>query len=142
MSSWEVNRTEFDRAVFDRTHGHVTRYFERKGPSVEAAARNNLRQSPLVDPDRRTGELSRSIGWEITGSIAERGMRVFADADHAVFVHEGTPPHDIFVASAPNLVFWWVKEATLFVGKHVNHPGPEANPFLADAVDQVFGADL
>lgn len=47
------------------------------------------------------------------------------------------PEHQTYPINArfaPNLVFFWQKANTLFVGKHVDHPGVAARPYLAPAV--------
>ena len=53
-------------------------------------------------------------------------------------LHEPGNPHtiDIDAKDAPALVFWWEKKQTLFVGQHVNHPGVEAVPYLAPALNK------
>lgn len=48
---------------------------------------------------------------------------------YAVFVHEGTHPHDIVPKSAPFLVFMG-RDGTLVFTKLVHHPGNKPNRFL------------
>ena len=143
MVGYTVDRHAFDRAVFDRTGGHVTRYFERKGPKVAQLARQKASvYSPLVDPSRHTGALANSIDWEITGGITDRGLSVYADSPYAEGVHEGWGARIITVVSAEHLRFWWEREGVPFKGKMVSHPGGSANPFLRDALNETFARDL
>ncbi len=51
----------------------------------------------------------------------------------AMAFEHGSQPHPIDAKNAPNLVFFWEREDVLFVGKHVNHPGFQAKPFLEPA---------
>ncbi len=75
----------------------------------------------------RTGILEQSIGWRFAGNGA---AEVYANAEYAGFVEQGTQPHVIEpkpgrkalkIPSSGNGFF--------FAGK-VNHPGSKAHPFF------------
>lgn len=138
-----IDRHAIDRAVFNRTDGHVTRYFERKGRAIiTAAQRNALNYSPLVDPARHTGGLARSIRAELRGGVRDLELAVIADAEYAMGVHEGWTGWTYGVVDAPFLRFFWMRTGKPFKGKQVNHPGGGGNPFLADALHEAFAGDL
>lgn len=143
MAEVFIDRHAIDRAVFNRTGGHVTRYFERKGRAVSTAAkRNAMRYSDSIDPSRYTGDLAESIEWELNGGVEDLELRVFSDLHYAGGVHEGWAGFTYGVVDADNLRFWWQRKGVAFKGKSVSHPGGRANPFLKDALDAVFAGDL
>ena len=64
--------------------------------------------------------------------------RVVAIPKHALWVHEGTPPHAITAKPGGLLVFDWPKAGGTVYLKRVKHPGMMANPFLARALSGVM----
>ena len=82
----------------------------------------------------KTGELRGSIGYRISGPPLS--VEVYADAPHALAVHEGTAPHVITPNTARILAFPVKGGGKVFTSR-VNHPGTKANPFLLDAVESV-----
>ena len=63
-----------------------------------------------------------------------RGI-VGVNAKYALYVHEGTRPHDIFPVRKRALAN--VRKGQFF-GRHVKHPGTKANPFMKRSVDQAM----
>lgn len=66
-------------------------------------------------------------------------ITIFVDtgvAPQALAFERGAKPHPIDARNAPNLVFWWEKKDTLFIGPHVNHPGIKKRPYLQPAKDK------
>lgn len=87
-----------------------------------------------------TGELAASI--RVGGpEIGRKGPEatVGAGTDHAMFVHEGTPPHIIKARPGGKMIFFWRKVGRVVFADRVNHPGTPASPFLANALRAVFG---
>ena len=70
-----------------------------------------------------------SVGW-----VAHVGSYL----SYAASVEEGAAPH-IIVPRNPegNLVFWWTKRSTLFVGPIVHHPGQKGKSYLRRALRTV-----
>lgn len=75
-----------------------------------------------------TGELKRSIKASVT---ADGGVELRADAPHSIMVHEGTNPHTI--TGNPTLRFHNGE-----FRNQARHPGTRANPFLMDALEEVY----
>ena len=78
-----------------------------------------------------TGALRQSIQsrFEPLRGIVE------AMAKYAIYVHEGTRPHDIFPKNKMALAN--VRKGQFF-GKHVKHPGTRPNPFMRKSVDEAM----
>ena len=78
-----------------------------------------------------TGALRQSIQsrFEPLKGIVE------AMAKYAIYVHEGTRPHDIFPKN--KLALANVRKGQFF-GKHVRHPGTSPNPFMKKSVDEAM----
>lgn len=87
-----------------------------------------------------TGELALDIRPE-RATVGRSGpeSRVISATEHAVFVHEGTPPHVIRPRRAKKLVFFWRKAGRVVYAKSVRHPGTQGNPYLVKALRQLFG---
>lgn len=104
----------------------AVRAMARLGRRIEA----NAKQRAPVD----TGNLRRSIGHELSVQGTRIVLEVFATANYAKFVHDGTEPHLIRPRRAKALAF----EAggrTVFAAWAM-HPGTKPRPFLQDAVDE------
>lgn len=78
-----------------------------------------------------TGALRQSIQsrFEPLRGIVE------AMAKYAIYVHEGTRPHDIFPVRKRGLAN--VRKGQFF-GTHVKHPGTKPNPFMRKSVDEAM----
>lgn len=81
-----------------------------------------------------TGKLKSSISWTLFDVGTTVTGRSGSDLEHAIWVHEGTQPHQIRAARAANLNFFWRKAGRRFIGPKVNHPGQQPQPFLTDAL--------
>lgn len=87
-----------------------------------------------------TGETALNI--KVDGpTIGRTGpeARVVSSTDHAVFVHEGTPPHEIKARPRGKMIFFWRKTGRVVFKDKVFHPGTRANPFLVKALRAVLG---
>jgi len=78
-----------------------------------------------------TGALKQSIQsrFEPLRGIVE------AMAKYAIYVHEGTRPHDIFPVNKRGLAN--VRKGQFF-GRHVKHPGTRPNPFMRKSVEEAM----
>jgi hypothetical protein len=79
----------------------------------------------------KTGHLAQSIVKEIDedGNATLRAL-----ASYAVYVENGTAPHEIRPANASVLAFQAMGGKMVFT-KLVRHPGTRPNPFMQHAVD-------
>lgn len=73
----------------------------------------------------RTGQLEQSIGWAPSGTGAE----VYANAEHARYVEEGTKPHAI-EPKARKALKVMMPGGGYILRKMVDHPGSKPYPFL------------
>jgi hypothetical protein len=95
-----------------------------------------VREQKLEVP-RKTGNLGRTIR---IGRVTDREAETLATASYALYVHEGTKPHDIRPRKAKVLAFPAAGSGTLsgrvkkggrvIFAKRVRHPGTKANPFM------------
>jgi hypothetical protein len=88
----------------------------------------------------RTGNLRSSQAPPV---LTNPGTRIIAviqnNAAYAIYVHEGTRPHEIRPNQRKVLTGWQFEGAPVFA-KRVHHPGTKARPFLRMAVVEVFAA--
>jgi hypothetical protein len=117
--------------------GDLGIWMQGKVEQVEQVARANC--------PRNTGALAGSIeGRVVAGVNAGRGGattvamgRVTAgdeSAPYAVYVHEGTRPHEITPRQSPVLAFPSRSSGMTVFTTRVNHPGTRADPFLWNAL--------
>jgi hypothetical protein len=94
-----------------------------------------------ADVPVRTGALGRSIGEDaqhfsgplhISGGVHAGG----AQADYALYVHEGTRRHVIRPRNPGGVLAFPSGGRTVFA-RSVNHPGTRARPFLRNAAERV-----
>ncbi len=78
-----------------------------------------------------TGRLKESHHVE---KMSEAEYLVAARTPYAVYVHEGTNPHDIFPVNAQALRF--EVDGQVIFAQHVRHPGTEANPWMDRASER------
>lgn len=106
----------------------VWRWARQRAVRVERLAKANVHS--------RTGELARSIHVDYEVAPPKQTvMNVYADAEHGLYVHEGThgpiyPTLGKYLKLPP-----WGAYGTVWA-KSVR--GQRANPFLADALDVVI----
>lgn len=93
----------------------------------------------------RTGDLWESIGHSVTPTHGGVVGNVRATADHALYYHEGTPPHMIPLApkGPKRWLRWsasgWDSDSGPWVWKkQVLHPGNRAHPFIREAMEEVL----
>lgn len=107
--------------------GPVNRYLMGRAEIVKRAA--------VMQCNKRTGKLSKSIVKRSEYVGTELGIRIKAAQPYSVYVHEGTKPHVIKAKNKPYLVFFWANGPTgahVYRMKQVNHPGYAGNRFLTD----------
>ena len=112
-------------------NGLVMKHLMNRATVVQLAARTQARGS-----GKGTGRLASSIvkrpGHEGVNPMVMVGAW---NCPYAVFVHEGTQPHDIYPKTKKALSFFWPNNpngAGQAVFAHVHHPGTAPNAFLAD----------
>lgn len=108
------------RLLLEGPNGGVAKDLARRAIRVESRAKS------LCPVD--TGRLRSSITWRIVYSGGKLDALVGTNVEYAVFVHEGTRPHEIH----GNPWLYW-KGADHPV-KMVNHPGTKARKFLVNAL--------
>lgn len=102
---------------------------------------------PLGRPRPFLRRLKDSISSGIEGFGRELVGRVTAATPYAMFVHEGTRPHQIPTGGSEEmkargypLRFYWPKKGRVVRFMSVQHPGTTAQPFLRDAMVHVISA--
>lgn len=125
--------------AFESPTGMTGRWTGKKAHEVQAHA---IVFAPKPGQSRgyATGETATTV--RVKGPALGRSgpeATVVSDTDHAVFVHEGTPPHVIRARPGGKMVFFWRKAGRVVFADRVNHPGTGANPFLVRALRAVFG---
>lgn len=97
--------------------------------SIRQIQRNAMREAP-VNKQSGGGNLRQSIKARMTGVLSGE---VEVGAKYAVFVHEGTRPHQIVVKNKRVLAN---RRTGQIFGRKVMHRGTKANPFLDRAVQE------
>ena len=72
----------------------------------------------------QSGELQQSTGWRPDGA----GAVVYAEAEHAEYIEDGTKPHVIKPAHRKTLRF--SGDGAYVFARVVQHPGTEPRPFF------------
>ena len=96
----------------------------------EAATKGYAWMYPITPV--KTGELRASLFSRQTSPYQ---MEIGATAPHAIFVHQGTRPHEILPVRAKALRFM-IGNRVVFA-KRVWHPGTRAQPFVKKTVDRL-----
>lgn len=117
--------------------GPVGRHLFERGTLVQARAKQ------ILEPHRKTGCLEGSIVKRPEMLAGELAIRIQSDTtscsvtrtSYSLFVHEGTPPHDIYAKPGGVLAFQ-VGGETIFASQ-VHHPGTKPVPFLRDALEVI-----
>ncbi len=125
--------------AFRAPTGMVGSWTHKQAEAVAAHARL-LAPKPGQGKGYATGETALSI--RVRGPIVGRSgpeATVLSDTDHAVYVHEGTHPHEIKARPRGKMIFFWRKAGQVVFKDKVFHPGTRANPFLVKALRAVFG---
>lgn len=100
--------------------GGVARDLGRRAIRVESRAK------ALCPVD--TGRLRSSITWKLGSDFVGLYALVGTNVEYAVYVHEGTRPHDI---TGNPWLFWKGADHPVHV---VHHPGTKPHRFLVDAL--------
>lgn len=125
--------------AFRSPNGMTGQWTRQQAEKVAAHARL-VAPKPGTGQGYATGETAANI--RVRGPVIGRSgpeAEVASVTDHAVFLHEGTPPHEIKARAANKMVFFWRKAGRVVSASKVFHPGTKANPFLVKALRAVFG---
>lgn len=119
------------RAALTGPDGDVTRYVLR--------VTRNIRNRAVLYCPVDTGNLRASIA---TGAVRTEGSTVVGTVgtpvEYAIYVHEGTAPHEIRPTTPGGVLAWGGRPPTRFATR-VNHPGTKPQPFLRRAMEDVLG---
>lgn len=142
LNSFEINQAGFDKQ-FRSWSGETGQWLRtRVGDQLAIKARENApkpgKASGRTSISFATGELANNIIIEEANFGNDLEIKVIANSSHALFVHEGTQPHDINARLAPEMIFFWHKVGATVFRKHVRHPGTRAVPFLRDALESIM----
>lgn len=121
--------------------GPVVRHLIEQGERVKQEA---VRTCPVYKGDttfraRRPGTLRDSIVKRVVEENGVPAVLVGSADPVALWVHEGTSPHEIRPRRKPRLVFFWPKAGRVVAFKKVDHPGTAPNPWLARALNVIGG---
>lgn len=83
------------------------------------------------DYEDRTGKLRRST--KATFRRADMTASLVNAQPYALYVDEGTRPHEIAARNKPFLRFFWKREGRWVTTKRVFHPGTQSMPFFTRA---------
>lgn len=128
--------------LLESEQGPVIRHTIRIGEDVKTEAKR------LVGV--RSGDLKNSIVKRFLKDASGPGVFVIAEKPYAIFHHEPTRPH-VIVPRRKRALHWIDKSGGVRRGRggrfqsgsdvftqRVNHPGTKGNPFLVQAVRNVF----
>lgn len=134
-----IHHKPIEVKAFQSPRGLVGAWTHEQSEKVAAHSRL-IAPKPGQGRGYATGELAANIRTE-GPRIGRRGPEadVVSDTDHSVFVHEGTDAHTIKAAAGKKLVFFMASAGQIIRDDEVHHPGTPANPFLVNALKEVFG---
>ncbi|ASF48757.1 transcriptional regulator [Methylovulum psychrotolerans] len=75
----------------------------------------------------RTGQLEQSVGWRPLG---DGSAEIYANAEYALYVEEGTRPHVILPKNGRALKIPTSGGGGYILRRKVNHPGTAPMPFF------------
>lgn len=120
--------------MFNSPQGPVVRELEYVTSAIQVGARARIRPSQV-----------RSDGLSLRDSMVKRfliggwpTMRLIAQKSYAIFVHEGTPPHEIRPKAARALRFYSQRAGGFVFARIVHHPGTKPNRYFTDVAKDVF----
>ncbi len=93
-------------------------------------------RNPKPAPGRLRDSIVKRVGTDGRGVYVRVGT---VGVEYAMWVHEGTQPHDIGPRKAKSLVFQGRSGAVVFA-QHVNHPGNQPNRWLIRTAVEMVGA--
>lgn len=85
---------------------------------------------------KKSGDLERSIRYEITIEGGQLVATVKSDNRIALLHHEGSPPHIIVPVKAKTLRFY--SRGRIVYAKLVHHPGTRPNRYFTDNLPKVI----
>lgn len=136
MSTVMLDPAAVDRMIVDPT-GPIQQGLGRIAEEVRAVARtkagrSDKKEGPHLQDSLRVRKTNNGTGYEI-------GVFESPIVGYAFYHHEGTDPHSIDPIP-PNkfLVFYWPKAGRVVYLRHVDHPGTAPNPYLTEALAEVY----
>jgi hypothetical protein len=105
---------------------------------VTGTTRRILNRSAALCPVD-TGRLRASGSMRVGAFGSQVRGEVEYDADYALMVHDGTPPH-VIRARRGQVLRFTVGGRVIYV-RQVRHPGTRPRPFLATALQEVAGRE-
>lgn len=120
--------TSTDLSALESLPGHVRRAFEGAHRMMTLELQGNLAANSPVDH----GNLANSWRVQRHGALVSS---VDTSVAYALFVNEGTAPHDIYPKTARALRFT-VGGRTVYA-KHVHHPGTQGTHYIEQSIEQV-----
>lgn len=116
-------RGPFDKLLFQKD-GDVGQYLIAKGNDILTSARARV--------GVRTGALRDSLHMRHMRDPRGQRLWIGSELHYALLHHEGTKPHVTIPKGAKILRF--ASKGAIVYAQAVNHPGTEANRYLADAL--------
>ena len=130
---------------YDHLFDSIDDAFEAYPKRVIAATTQAVFDQALknIKPHTKTGRLENNLDLRVRGEVGEvyildNGMKVDyrGGTNYALFVHFGTKPHVIRASKRKSLR--WAGPNGFAFAKEVRHPGYKGDPFMYNAMDEVF----
>lgn len=96
-----------------------------------------VQNAAVIQCPKRTNKLSESIVKRFADSPMGFTVTIAALQPYAVFVHEGTKPHQILPKKPGGTLHFMIGGQDVFA-KSVSHPGTRPNKFLSDNLHLFF----
>lgn len=119
-----VNHAEVERLM---SGSEMARELGRKAEVGVQVAKRLAPTSPAGHDGMGSGHLRSSVQWTLGRDAKGLYVDIFSDADEALFVEFGTRAH--VIESHGDYPLRNARTGQVF-GRHVNHPGTSAQPFL------------
>lgn len=108
-------------------NGEVARDLSRRAVAVTSRAK----QIATAEPKVQTGRYRSSIAWRLGADLRGLYAEVGSSLAYAIFIEEGTPPHEIRPSSKRALAWKGGRHPV----KRVMHPGTKAYRVLQRALE-------
>lgn len=108
---------------------------------VSSTTNRTLNMARVLCPVGATGRLRLSLKPRITRTPTGFEGTVYSTSRYAIFVHEGTPRHEIYPRRKKALRFRAGGTGRIVFAARVDHPGTRAQPFLEEALMRVAPRD-
>jgi hypothetical protein len=122
--------------MFNSPQGPVVRELEKIGTGVQQGARQMIRPSMVRGDGGGLSLRDMIIKRFVPG--AWPAIRIIGAKPYALFVHDGTPPHEIRPRQVSALRFYSQRAGGFVFAKVVHHPGTRPNRFLTDPARRIM----